>query len=93
VAAPPHLVRRKTIDFVLVHDRRFRARLRLGTTPLPFRRYRRYRRQRRSLGSRGQHGRACDKSKGEFQKVAAFHHIPPLQIIGGEFRRAEMNAG
>jgi hypothetical protein len=31
--------------------------------------------------------------KGEFQKVAAFHHISPLRIMSDEFRRDEMNAG
>jgi hypothetical protein len=88
VAPPAHLVRRKTIDVVLAHDRRFR--LARANRPLSFRRNRR---QWCCLRAYSQRGRARDKSKGEFQKVAAFHHIPPLQILGGEFRRAEMNAG
>jgi hypothetical protein len=78
------------IDIVLAHNRGFRAFARLGNKPLALRRNRR---QRCCLRAHSQRGRARDKSKGEFQKVAAFHHIPPLQIIDGEFRRAEMNAG
>jgi hypothetical protein len=93
MAVPPHLVRRKPIDVVLGCDRGFRALAALRDA-LPFRR--RHRRQRRCLGghdARGQRGRAGDKSKGEFQKMAAFHHIPPLQVMSDEFRRAKMNVG
>jgi hypothetical protein len=78
-AAPPaHLVRSKAVDIILRRDSRFGALVRLGNTPLPLWRNRR---QRRGVGTRGQHGRTCDKSKGEFQKVAAFHHIPPLHSV------------
>jgi hypothetical protein len=37
--------------------------------------FKRMRHQRRSLRARGHRCRACGKSKGEFQKVAAFHDI------------------
>src|SRR3954471_9593458 len=76
VASPPHLLRRKMIDIILRRDGGFR-RAALVNGPLPLRRYGR---QRRRLGfddTRGQRGRTCDKPKGEFQKVAAFHHVPP----------------
>jgi hypothetical protein len=75
-AAPSHLVRCETVDIVLAHDRGLRLAA-PGSKSLPLRN----RRQRRSLRARGQHGPARDKSKGEFQKVAAFHDIPPLRII------------
>jgi hypothetical protein len=92
-AMPAHLVRRKAVDIVLRCNSGFSALVRPGNRPLPLRRNRR---QRRGLGAGGQRGRAGDKSnksKGEFQKVAAFHHIPPLHILSDEFRRAEMNVG
>jgi hypothetical protein len=79
MASPSHLVRRKPIDIVLVCDRGLRALPALGNTLS-----RGHGRQWCCLGghgTRGQRGRARDKSKGEFQKVAAFHHIPPLHII------------
>jgi hypothetical protein len=81
VASPPHLLRRKAIDIVLRCDRRLRTFARLGSRPLTFRRNRRQWCCLGTDGARSQRGRARDKSKGEFQKVAAFHHIPPLQII------------
>jgi hypothetical protein len=92
MASPPHLVRRKAIDIVLGSDCGFRLAA-LGNKPLSLGRNGR---QRCCLGTnraRSQRGRARNKSKGEFQKVAAFHHIPPLHIISDEFRRAEMNVG
>jgi hypothetical protein len=94
MAPPPHLVRRKPIDIVLACDRGFRALAALRNT-LSVRGHGRQRRGLGGHGTRGQRRRAGDKSKGEFQKVAAFHHIPPLHIIkrGPEFRRTEMNIG
>jgi hypothetical protein len=82
VAVPPHLIRRKTIDIVLADDRGFGTFAGLGNKPLALRRDRR---QWSRLRTRGQHGRARDKSKGEFQKVAAFHHVPPLHILRDSF--------
>src|SRR5436305_10315533 len=79
-AMPPYLVRRKTVDIVLRGDRGFGPLSGPRSKPLPLRGNRR---QRRRLGfddTCGERGRARDKSKGELQKVAAFHHIPPLQI-------------
>jgi hypothetical protein len=90
---PAHLIRRKVVDIVLRCDRGLRTFARPRNRSLSLRRNRR---QRRGLRARGQRGRAGDKSnksKGEFQKVAAFHHIPPLRIISDEFRREEMNVG
>jgi hypothetical protein len=75
------LFRRKTIDIVLGCDRGLRLAA-PGSKSLPLRRYRR---QRRGLRTRSQHGRARDKSKAEFQKVAAFHHIPPWHIKRDSF--------
>jgi hypothetical protein len=80
VTSPPHLVRRKPIDVVLGCDRGFRALAALRNT-LSLRWYGRQWCCLGGHGTRGQRGRARDKSKGEFQKVAAFHHIPPLHII------------
>ena len=48
----------------------------------PFICCKRMRRQRRGLYAGGQRGRAGRKSKGEFQKVAAFHDIS--LFVGGE---------
>jgi hypothetical protein len=42
----------------------------------------RMRRKRRALRNRGERGRTRSKSKGEFQKVAAFHDI--FSIVHGE---------
>ena len=69
--APTHFFRREVIDLVLADDSGFRS--------LPVRRHKvlvwRNRRQRRRLRARSKCCRARDKSKGEFQKVAAFHDI------------------
>jgi hypothetical protein len=68
---PAHLLRLQMIDIVLRNHGGFRA--------IAMRRYqarfRRDRRQRRSLRSGSKRPRACNNSKGEFQKVAAFHNI------------------
>jgi hypothetical protein len=75
---PAHLLRLQMVDIVLRNHGRFRS--------LAVRRYqarfRRNRRQRRSLRSGGKRPRACNNSKGEFQKVAAFHNIS--LVCGGE---------
>jgi hypothetical protein len=71
VVTPADLFRLETIDLVLRNHGGLRA--------VAVRRHqallRRNRRQRRGLHACGKRGRACDKSKGEFQKVTAFHEI------------------
>jgi hypothetical protein len=71
---PAHLFGLEMIDIVLRGDRGFRIfaarRHEAG--------FRRYRRQRRGFRARSKRGSASDISKGEFQKVAAFHHISSL---------------
>jgi hypothetical protein len=80
VMSPAHLFRREMIDIVLRDDCGFRG--------FTVRRYKallwRNRRQRRRLRARSKRRRACNKSKGEFQKVAAFHNIPPWQVVREE---------
>jgi hypothetical protein len=69
--SPAHFLGREMVDIVLGCDRGFRgfavrrhqARLRPD------------RRQWRGLRACGKHCSACNKSKGEFQKVTAFHDI------------------
>jgi hypothetical protein len=76
--APTHLFGRQAIDLVAGGERRLRIavsrRQVLGE---------RLRRERcgLSLGARGQRRRARGKSKGEFQKVAAFHDISLVAAI------------
>jgi hypothetical protein len=71
---PAHLFGLEMIDVVLRGDRGFRTfaarRHEAG--------FRRYRRQRRGLRARSKRSSTGDISKGEFQKVAAFHHISSL---------------
>jgi hypothetical protein len=77
VMVPTHLLRLQPIDIILRNHGGFRAfAVRRHQT-----RFRRNRRQRRGLRRRSKRPRTCNKSKGEFQKVAAFHHIPPLHIM------------
>ena len=68
--APTHLFGRQAIDLVAGGERGLRIAISrrqiLGE---------RLRRERYGLGARGQRRRARGKSKGEFQKVAAFHDI------------------
>ena len=68
---PAYFLGLQAIDIVLRGDRGFRA--------LAARRHQtlfsRYRRQRRGVGGRNERCSAGNKSKGEFQKVAAFHDI------------------
>jgi hypothetical protein len=68
------------IDIVLRDDCGFRG--------FAVRRYKllmwRNRRQRRRLRAGSKRRRACNKSKSEFQKVAAFHDIPPRQVVRDE---------
>jgi hypothetical protein len=70
--APTHLFGLEAIDIVLRGDRGFR------TLAVRWRLFRRYRRQRRGLRARSKRGSTGDISQGEFQKVAAFHHISSL---------------
>jgi hypothetical protein len=72
--APTHLFGLEPIDIVLRGDRGFR------TLAMRWREamFRRYRRQRRGLRARSKRGSTGDISQGEFQKVAAFHHISSL---------------
>ena len=72
--APTHFFGLEAIDIVLRGDRGFR------TFAVRWREavFRRYRRQRRGLRARSKRGSTGDISQGEFQKVAAFHHILSL---------------
>jgi hypothetical protein len=77
-AAPAHLFGRKTIRLVAGRNRRTR----LGVSRRrPAIRGKRLRREGCGLSARGQRRRARGKSKGEFQKVAAFHDISLVAAI------------
>ena len=82
--SPAHLFRLEMIDVVLRGDRGFRA----FAARWHEAGFRRYRRQRRGFRARSKRGSAGDISKGEFQKMAALHHISslahPLHIVGDE---------
>jgi hypothetical protein len=89
-AAPAHFFRREAIGLLVRSNGRLRIRIdgKFGVVG------ERRRHQRRGLRTRGKRDTACGKSKGEFQKVAALHHISSsIQCLReGEFRVAEMNA-
>lgn len=92
-AAPAHLFGDKTINLVAGRDGR--PRIVISRQP-PSVSDERSRREGRGLRARGQRYRACGKSKGEFQKVAAFHDISSSRqsaVMRGEFDRGEMNSG
>jgi hypothetical protein len=72
--APAHLFGLEAIDIVLRGDCGFRAFAARRHEAV----FRRYRRQRRGLRARSKCCSPGDISKGEFQKVAAFHHISSL---------------
>ena len=74
---PAHLLRLQMVDIVLRNHGGFRA----FAVWRYQARFRRNRRQRRGLRSGGKRPRAGNKSKGEFQKVAAFHNI---SLVCGE---------
>jgi hypothetical protein len=87
---PPHLFGPEMIDIVLRDERGFGG--------VAGRRHemllRRNRRQCCCLRARSEHRSARGYSKGEFQKVAAFHDIAsPCAIVNdaGEFDGVEMN--
>ena len=90
MTAPTHLFRRKAIRFLARRHGRLSIRIdgQLGVIG------ERRRHQRRSLRARCKRDAARGKSKGEFQKVAAFHHISSsvCSVQEREFRVAEMNA-
>ena len=89
-AAPAHFFRREAIDLLARCD----GRLGIGID----RKFgvvgERRRHQRRGLRARCKRDAARGKSKGEFQKVAAFHHISSSVncVREREFRVAGMNA-
>lgn len=87
--SPAHLFGCEAIDLVLADDRGFR----IFTRRRHEIRLRPDRRQRCSLRARSKRGRAGHKSKGEFQKVTAFHDISLSRVVndGDEFRRDQMN--
>ena len=70
-AAPANFFGRELLDFLAARDGRLNIRLRgeLGVVS------ERRRHQRSGLRARGKRDATGGKSKGEFQKVAAFHHI------------------
>jgi hypothetical protein len=77
------------VDIVLGCDRGFRG----FAVPRHQARLRPDRRQWRGLRACGKHCSACNKSKGEFQKVTAFHDISSLanRERCRKFRCAQMN--
>jgi hypothetical protein len=85
-AAPAHFFRREAIDLLARSD----GGLGIRTSG----QFERRRHQRRGLRARCKRDAARGKSKGEFQKVAAFHHISSsiCWVRRTEFRCAEMNA-
>ena len=89
-AAPAHFFRREAIDLLTRSD----GGLRIGIDGQSGIVGERRRHQRRGLRARCKRDTARGKSKGEFQKVAAFHHISSSVccVRRREFRRAEMNA-
>ena len=84
-ATPAHFFRREAIDLLARSD----GGLGIRTSG----QFERRRHQRRGLRARCKRDAARGKSKGEFQKVAAFHDIssPCVRVMPSEFRRAEMN--
>jgi hypothetical protein len=88
--APTHFFRSKAIDLIARCDGGLRIRIggQFGVVG------ERRRHQRRGLRARCERDAARGKSKGEFQKVAAFHHISSSVCCmrEREFRGAEMNA-
>jgi hypothetical protein len=74
-AAPAHFLRREAIDFFARGDGGMGILSRELTT-----RRQRLRRQRCGLSTGGKRDAAYRKSKGEFQKVPAFHHISSSPI-------------
>src|SRR4030095_16470320 len=70
-AAPAHFFRREAIDLLARRDGGVGIRIDREVAVLSERR----RHQRRGLRARCKRDTARGKSKGEFQKVAAFHHI------------------
>jgi hypothetical protein len=70
--APAHFFGLETVRFVFADVSGTRVFVRGRQPPV---RWKRMRRKRRGMGARGQCGGAGGKSKGEFQKVAAFHDV------------------
>ena len=89
-AAPAHFFRREAIDLLARRDGRLGIRTSGQFGVVGERRLH----QRRGLRARCKRDAARGKSKGEFQKVAAFHHISSSVccVRRIEFRCAEMNA-
>ena len=89
-AAPAHFFRREAIDLLA----RGHGGLGIRTSGQFGVVGERRRHQRRGLRARCKRDAARGKSKGEFQKVAAFHHISSSVccLREREFRGAEMNA-
>ena len=72
VMSPAHLLRLETVRFFFGGQCGMRV---FNRRRQPFIFRKRLRRKRRGLRARSQRGGAGGKSKGEFQKVAAFHDI------------------
>jgi hypothetical protein len=89
-AAPAHFFRREAIDLLARRDGGLGIRIDGQFAVIGERR----RHQRRGLRACSKRDAARGKSKGEFQKVAAFHHISSSVccVREREFRVAEMNA-
>jgi hypothetical protein len=79
-APPTHLFGLEAIGIVLRGNRGFRAFAARWHNAV----FRRYRRQRRGLRTRSKCCSTGDISKGEFQKVAAFHLISSLALVSNE---------
>ena len=89
-AAPAHFFRREAIDLLAGCD----GRLGIGIDGQLAVVGERRRHQRRGLRARRERNASRGKSKGEFQKVAAFHHISSSGccLRRREFPPAKMNA-
>jgi hypothetical protein len=78
--APAHFFRLQPVDLVARGDGGMGIRIARKRTALD----KRLRHQWRSLRARGERNAACRKSKGEFQKVPAFHDISSSAIGSSE---------
>jgi hypothetical protein len=95
-ATPTDFFRREAVDFVACGYRGLR--IGIGEPISVVSKWSRH--QGRGLRARGERDAACGESKGEFQKVPAFHDISSHDISSlafavvrrGEFQRCKMNA-
>jgi hypothetical protein len=70
--APPHLFRRKTLDFITIGNGWMQV---FGAAPRPCVLGERLRQQRRRLRTRRQRRGTCGRTKRKFQKVPTLHRM------------------